>query len=67
MEKLWKNYGTMEKNYGTMEKNYGTIPKSKELRFMKWKHMIDYQKKLWFIMEKTMVIYKNNWSFWTNI
>ena len=44
MEKLWKNYGTMEKNYGTMEKNYGTIPKSEELRFMKWKHMINYQK-----------------------
>ena len=23
--------------------------------------------KLWFIMEKTMVIYQNNWIFWTNL
>ena len=64
---LWftmENYGTMEKtmvlwtklwyyteNYGTSiyeEKKHGRLPNNK---------------KLWFIMEQTMEIYQNNWSF----
>ena len=65
---LWftmENYGTMEKktmvlwtklwyyteNYRTSiyeEKEHGRLPNTK---------------KLWFIMEQTMEIYQNNWSF----
>ena len=54
---LWKNYGTMYKklwyyteNYGTSiceEKKHGGLPKTK---------------RLWFIMEKTIEIYKYNWN-----
>ena len=59
-----EKYGTMEKtmvlwtklwyyteNYGTSiyeEKKHGRLPNTK---------------KLWFIMEQTMEIYQNNWSF----
>ena len=62
------NYGTMDKTMILWQK-YGTIPGTIELRFTKGKNMVDYQKtkKLWFIMEKTMVIYQNNWSFLTDL
>ena len=38
--------------------NYGTIPRIMELRFKKEKKPLPNTKKLWFILEKTMVIYQ---------
>ena len=46
--------------------NYGTILRPMELWFTKDKNMEDYQETLTY-NEKTMLIYQNNLSFWTNI
>ena len=63
-----EKYGTMGKNYGTKTKlwyyteNYGTsIYEGK-------KHgWLPKTKKIWFIIEKTIVKYQNNWSLWTDL
>ena len=51
LTKLWYN----TEHYGTSineRKKHGRLPKTKQL---------------WFTMQKTMVVYQNNWSFWTNL
>ena len=63
MEKLWY-YG---KNIGTMEKNYGFIPKTiYGTSIYNWIKHDGFPKTLIY-NGKTMAIYQNNWSFWTNI
>ena len=51
---LWKKLWYYAENFGTI------YERKKNDRLTK-------PGKLWFIMEKDMVIYKSSWGFWTNV
>ena len=64
---LWftmENYGTMEKTMVLWTKLWYYTENYRTSIYEEKKHgRLQNTKKLWFIMEQTMEIYQNNWSF----